>query len=167
MKAALGSRWWWCRAGAQETAVCALDEDGWSEWEVMRVWVDGKGGGRGRSRKWVYEGPLLMGTTVHSQPLGAHVVRLWSTTELMCLWVSLTRFTSGRSGIAVPPPTESLYLIYPTEGSVEEKWKGRKRSGINQRQYQGERKTTQHGTTDTEHGIKHTFFPEKWRSVSC
>lgn len=33
-------------------------------------------------------------------------------TELMCFWVSLTRFTSGRSGIGVPFPILSLYLIY-------------------------------------------------------
>ncbi len=38
-----------------------------------------------------------------------------STTELMCFWVSLTRFTSGRSGIAVARPRESLYFIYPAD----------------------------------------------------
>ena len=39
----------------------------------------------------------------------------WSTTELMCFWVSRTRFTSGRSGMAVPWPTDSLYCIYPCQ----------------------------------------------------
>lgn len=33
----------------------------------------------------------------------------------MCFWVSLTRFTSGRSDIVVPRPRESLYFIYVTE----------------------------------------------------
>lgn len=32
------------------------------------------------------------------------------STELMCFWVSLTRFTSGRSGMGVPCPIASLYL---------------------------------------------------------
>lgn len=36
----------------------------------------------------------------------------WATTELMCFCVSLTRFTSGRSGIGVPCPIASLYFTY-------------------------------------------------------
>lgn len=38
--------------------------------------------------------------------------KILAITELMCFWVSLTRFTSGRSGIGVPLPILSLYLIY-------------------------------------------------------
>lgn len=45
-------------------------------------------------------------------------------------------------------------------GKMEEKVKSRSQSEtIAERQKY--RNTTQHSTTNTEHGIKHTFFPEK------
>lgn len=59
---------------------------------------------------------LLMATAEHAQHLAAHVVaRAGSTTELMCFCVSLTLFTSGRSGMAVARPRASLYFIYPAQ----------------------------------------------------
>lgn len=67
---------------------------------------------------------VVMGTTVHSQQLAAHVDWFCSTTELMCFWVCLTRFTSGRSGMAVPRAKESLYFIYSTKilDFMQRKW---------------------------------------------
>lgn len=111
-----------------------------------------------------------MGTAVHSQQLGAHVVRFCSTTELMCFWVSLTRFTSGRSGIAVPRPRESLYFIYPNRqfGFHAKKVKSRSVRG-NFRKAET-RHSTKNSQQTLKHGIKHTFFfffPEKWRSRLC
>lgn len=82
-----------------------------------------------------------------------------STTELMCFWVCLTRFTSGRSGIAVPRPRESLYFIYSTD-SLDFMPSGGKK--VKNRSFRDNcRKTeSQHRqtTADMKHGIKHTFF---------
>lgn len=42
-------------------------------------------------------------------------------TELMCFWVSLTRFTSGRSGMGVPLPMLSLYFTCKAHSLGKEK----------------------------------------------